>query len=682
MQASLVSSFASFLRAPTPATRARLLDDSVRQRGNIASFVAALAAQIAESAKSDANCFGESARVGELARIHAAASLWLLAEALLLHSAAAHLPSRLLVWLNALDPQPSQAENKALVSDPLPSAHPLFWKYVKKCLLRGHFYAAASMLEKHEFYAAPATSRSAPNTQNVYASLVSLIHAMPKLAHGSTLTQNSKAQLDSSWAQWRRSVSVYKDSARLLAVFGRFEDLEHVAACFGIMAADLNVLSRECLNSGSGGDMEDQEGSKYGWMEALVAYVWYTDPFCLNTGVSSHLELLRSVMDIPVLPENGKLDEDADDHEIFQTAVVALLDLQVDIAVLNLLPQIDFTIATHLVHLLHQLGELDAQEGVDSFIYFSGEDAMKVVEVSTSDKSILSVRDQLLIEYAIKLTTAQEEEEQEEDGEPQMEGKEAPQSNQFVYIAIHYLSHVLETNNGSCLPAKEQLENLLLNRIPFTESNAQFRKLISIARDCGLDSVVKTLRDRYAKSRESQEGREGEAIRHYVLANQIPRANKVAQKLLEGYIKQDDDTSAEKLQVITQMSESIVATSPFLAVLVKLVAFQDFYERKVWNECGAALLELLTRVPTPKWVWARLLADSVLLLESETMVFKVDETFELMRCLEQVVGLWDGKGICKGNSGKGGGMDVDEERIDIEVVRLALSRNLARAMMT
>ncbi|KAJ3003509.1 UNVERIFIED_CONTAM: Nucleoporin nup85, partial [Siphonaria sp. JEL0065] len=142
--------------------------------------------------------------------------------------------------------------------------------------------------------------------------------------------------------------------------------------------------------------------------------------------------------------------------------------------------------------------------------------------------------------------------------------------------------------------------------------------------------------------------------------------------------------------IITQLSSTVLSSSPYIAVLSKLVSFQEFYESQVWNECGAALLELLTGLPTPKWVWGRLLVDSVGILEGDSLVFGVDETYELLRCLEEVgsgVCQWEGKGVVSEGKKKGGDdMETDEdggdvEVVSMEVVRLALSRNLARAMM-
>ncbi|KAJ3027626.1 UNVERIFIED_CONTAM: Nuclear pore complex protein Nup85 [Siphonaria sp. JEL0065] len=660
------------------STRTTVLKRSKNQRGEIDSVLLALVAQITARARSTAeeNLFvANELRLTEKHHaVHSAAVVWLLAESLLLEPPSQHLSSLLLVWINQLDPKPSQIEYSSILDSAtasFPSNHALYWSYIQKCLLRGHFYAAATMIQKHEFFVASVdTSKSGGGSGSVYASLVSLIHAMPKAAAASV---TNRAQFDVNWKAWRRSVLAYKDSHRLVAVFGRSEDIEQVAVCFGILAGDLEVLSQVCTS------LQDDTTADLAWMEALVALIWYTDPFCSNTGVSGHLEELKSVLEIPTIPSSPSsmdqdLEEDVeqDEHDAFQLAIVALFDLQVDIAVLKYLPQIEFTIATHLIHLLHELGELDAKEGIDGFIYFSGEDALKVVATSSSPASVpLSIRNRFLLEYSKKLTDPEESED----------------PSRYVFIAIQYLTHILQTNNGTCPQASTKLESLLLNEIPFTQNPRLFRKLVSIAQTAGLDTVVSGLYNKYAEYKSKEEGREGESIAAYVSANQIPRANHIAERLLKSHLSHPSSPTTR--QIITQLSSTVLSSSPFVAVLSKLVSFQEFYESQVWNECGAALLELLTRLPTPKWVWGRLLVDSVGILEGDSLVFGVDETYELMRCLEEVSGSgicqWEGKGVVsEGKKKVGDDMETDEDGVEVvsvEAVRLALSRNLARAMM-
>jgi hypothetical protein len=69
---------------------------------------------------------------------------------------------------------------------------------------------------------------------------------------------------------------------------------------------------------------------------------------------------------------------------------------------------------------------------------------------------------------------------------------------------------------------------------------------------------------------------------------------------------------------------------------------------------------LLTSGIAPRGFWMKLLFDSLPLLEGQHVWFGTSETYELMRCLEE---------CCTGGEGEG-------------IVRLALTRNLSRAVFT
>ncbi|KAJ3070836.1 Nucleoporin nup85 [Podochytrium sp. JEL0797] len=585
-------------------------------------------------------------------------SLWLLAESLLLNPNDSSLPQRLLDWINNLESKPTQAHYTSLLeTTPFPSSNPSFWPYIHKCLLRGHFYAAASMLQKHESY--PRSPIGPADKPNVFASLVQLITTMPKLSSNSL-----PSTFSASWAQWHRSVAAYKDPARLRTVFAlsdsATDEIDALAACFGIMAADVCVLAETSA--------ADEE-SVHTWMEAFVALVWYTDPCASITSLSNHLDAIKPFFTIPSLedPEEGDMVQDEEESsdppmKAFEYAVTALVELQIDTAVLKYAPQVDFMAAVHLIHILHQLGRMDDAEGVEGFVYFSGEDAMRAVSISEEDTdsgvAAVGLRDSYWLEYASRLS----------------------QTSEYELIATQYLS-LLHT--WGCEVAARKLSQLLLN-MDVSQHPAQLRKLVSIARANGLQDVVKVLYKRLGKERDDRK-RFGESIDCYVTSGNLERASVVADKVLHLHLKHTprrDETGNVDMQtaaaddinthqIVSQFSSTAVSSVPLTAVLTTLESLHNTQDP---TERGAAILELLTHLATPKWVWPRLLVDCVSLLEREEKVFGVQDTFEVMRCLEVVVesGVeWTGVGV--------GG--EEEGVVGVDVVRLAVSRNLARAMM-
>ena len=98
-----------------------------------------------------------------------------------------------------------------------------------------------------------------------------------------------------------------------------------------------------------------------------------------------------------------------------------------------------------------------------------------------------------------------------------------------------------------------------------------------------------------------------------------------------------------------------------------MARYRDFhrvYEEGDYKTASQMLCLLLTSNLAPKSVWLTLLYDALPLLEGACVYFDSSETYELMRCLEECCATRDG-------DAKG-----------VAVVRMALGRNLARAIFT
>jgi len=109
--------------------------------------------------------------------------------------------------------------------------------------------------------------------------------------------------------------------------------------------------------------------------------------------------------------------------------------------------------------------------------------------------------------------------------------------------------------------------------------------------------------------------------------------------------------------------------------------FPSFFgQAKRFGKAGRLLVDLLTKAVAPKYFWPVLLMDSIPLLEDTQIIFSVDDTYELMRCLEECyspawTALTQGPPTSAASSSKGIHVSTDQ----LAVVQLALVRNLARA---
>ncbi|KAM7089286.1 LOW QUALITY PROTEIN: nuclear pore complex protein Nup85 [Ciconia maguari] len=100
--------------------------------------------------------------------------------------------------------------------------------------------------------------------------------------------------------------------------------------------------------------------------------------------------------------------------------------------------------------------------------------------------------------------------------------------------------------------------------------------------------------------------------------------------------------------------------------------FHRLYGEKRFSEAAKLLLMLMTAHIAPCSFWMTLLTDALPLLEQKEVIFSAEQTYELMRCLED---------LTAGKSDKQKFQDDDVETMKVEMLRLALARNLARVIV-
>ncbi|GLD66749.1 nuclear pore complex protein Nup85 isoform X2 [Lates japonicus] len=113
-----------------------------------------------------------------------------------------------------------------------------------------------------------------------------------------------------------------------------------------------------------------------------------------------------------------------------------------------------------------------------------------------------------------------------------------------------------------------------------------------------------------------------------------------------------------------------------LTFLGKYREFHKLYGEKRFREAAKLLLSLMTAKIAPRSFWMTLLTDALPLLEQKEVIFSADQTYELMFCLEELTSSL--------NTTPGPDRPMQEEDIEltkVELLRLALARNLAMAIV-
>uniref|UniRef100_A0AAY5KIJ7 Nuclear pore complex protein Nup85 n=1 Tax=Esox lucius TaxID=8010 RepID=A0AAY5KIJ7_ESOLU len=115
---------------------------------------------------------------------------------------------------------------------------------------------------------------------------------------------------------------------------------------------------------------------------------------------------------------------------------------------------------------------------------------------------------------------------------------------------------------------------------------------------------------------------------------------------------------------------SAMLLSDRLTFLGKYREFHRLYGEKCFSDAAKLLLSLMTAKIAPRTFWMTLLTDALPLLEQKEVIFSADQTHELMFCLED---------LTSGNCLPKPDRDIDTTKI--EILRLALARNLAKAIV-
>ncbi|NXU56460.1 NUP85 protein, partial [Turnix velox] len=160
----------------------------------------------------------------------------------------------------------------------------------------------------------------------------------------------------------------------------------------------------------------------------------------------------------------------------------------------------------------------------------------------------------------------------------------------------------------------------------------------------------------------------GSALSWSIRAKDAAFATLISDRFLKDYCERG---SFSDLDLIDNLGPSMLL-SDRLTFLGKYREFHRLYGEKRFSEAARLLLLLLTAHIAPCSFWMTLLTDALPLLEQKEVVFSAEQTYELMRCLED---------LTAHKSDKTKSQDDEVETTKVEMLRLALARNLARVII-
>ncbi|XP_046531859.1 nuclear pore complex protein Nup85 isoform X1 [Equus quagga] len=212
---------------------------------------------------------------------------------------------------------------------------------------------------------------------------------------------------------------------------------------------------------------------------------------------------------------------------------------------------------------------------------------------------------------------------------------------------------------------------LHIERIPLSTE----QKALKVLRICEQRQMTEQVRSicKILAMKAVRNNRLGSALSWSIRAKDAAFATLVSDRFLRDYCERG---CFSDLDLIDNLGPAMML-SDRLTFLGKYREFHRLYGEKRFVDAASLLLSLMTSQIAPRSFWMTLLTDALPLLEQKQVIFSAEQTYELMRCLED---LTSGRPV-HGEPDAQRLQDDDIETTKVEMLRLALARNLARAVI-
>ncbi|XP_054449088.1 nuclear pore complex protein Nup85 isoform X2 [Pteronotus mesoamericanus] len=210
-----------------------------------------------------------------------------------------------------------------------------------------------------------------------------------------------------------------------------------------------------------------------------------------------------------------------------------------------------------------------------------------------------------------------------------------------------------------------------IERIPLSTE----QKALKVLRICEQRQMTEQVRSicKILAMKAVRNNRLGSALSWSIRAKDAAFATLVSDRFLRDYCERG---CFSDLDLIDNLGPAMML-SDRLTFLGKYREFHRLYEDKRFVDAASLLLSLMTSQIAPRSFWMTLLTDALPLLEQKQVIFSADQTYELLRCLED---LTSGRPV-HGEPDAPQLQDDDIETTKVEMLRLSLARNLARAIV-
>ncbi|KAG0244877.1 Nucleoporin nup85 [Mortierella sp. GBA43] len=209
-------------------------------------------------------------------------------------------------------------------------------------------------------------------------------------------------------------------------------------------------------------------------------------------------------------------------------------------------------------------------------------------------------------------------------------------------------------------------------------SSRKAQKVLRFCKDNNLDDSLQSI-NRVMAVEEERRGQYALAIQHFIASRDNDRVARLTDNLMMNYLQNGDLDLEDALASIPDHT-----SNDHVEFLRSYAKFHQDYKSGDVRSAGRKVIDLLTSGKAPKKYWTVILLDALPLLENKhVVIFDTKDTYEMMRCLEDVVGSqYKAEYLQPFPKGPlSSTLTVEEREKQLNVVRLSLVRNAARSLV-
>ncbi|KAI8460649.1 Nup85 nucleoporin-domain-containing protein [Phakopsora pachyrhizi] len=536
---------------------------------------------------------------------------------------------QILDWVNRSNPQPPKEEGEELSGLKIPYQHVNFWPYIHACIIRGLLTQATSLLKSY-------TKTHNPTLNQLMTVAISLIKSTPR-------STDFQQEIDFSTAidRFRESVDrllltldsemniICELEAQRASKDGSgncFEedDLLHFQASFKIL---LEILR---------GDQERISEACFEWREALGAHLLWSDPLCKRD-------------DLPIvmkkITKDWPIDETSSSDKITSSILTGSIT-----EVIKYSSRMDKWLICHLIDLIDKLG----LKPPSNMLRVSEEDQRsfyikEFVDYLSVDQGLW----RLMIAYLDSLEDCQEW--------IRSILRRLVVDDEIRTDDLSKANDRRLAGNSMEIDGEREVDDRSGSRGTTRVSMVEVKL---VCQEHGLEDELFRIA-RIISRRLMKERKYGRAIAYCVTVGDSKMISRISDALLDEYLINGPEEFA---RLADQLPSSLLhPTAPSLrpilffdsattrsktksrglnpnlncSKLIFLSRYRDMHSYYLKGEKKLAadtLIGLLTSEIAPKKWWAVCLIDVIPLLEDDEILISVMDTYELLRCLEEIVG--------------------------------------------